>query len=381
MDYVVKDTELTGIADAIRDKGSTTDKLVFPDGFSTAIENIPTGGGGEDNLEKLMKNELTSYKVPDGITTMPPIFAYVDASNLKTLSLNDVKGIETRAFCYANLSGLTTLDLSNKSLANYTFQAAKLNGLTALNLDGATILSNCFSYANFMKLEVLDLSNATFVSSDGNFMNNSFDSLKTIKIQADRCGVIKMTTMNNLTTVELIGDTISNYCLSNCSMKSLETIDLSNITNLKSCYSFLYSATVKSTKTIENIINSFNENVTMSTSNGLFSSVAFSDGTSMNSKQKPPATIKFKLKIKNLGKLFTTYAGGTTFKAFVPSTTAIEGTVSPWGNCLSASEIYTDATEQPEIWTNPYFAMNTNKESFTVHYGVSEAEFDALEDE
>lgn len=45
-DYLTTDTELTSVADAIRAKGGTSDSLTYPDGFVSAIEAIPTGGGG-----------------------------------------------------------------------------------------------------------------------------------------------------------------------------------------------------------------------------------------------------------------------------------------------------------------------------------------------
>ena len=38
-------TDLTKVASAIREKGGTSDPLVYPDGFVTAIGNIQTGGG------------------------------------------------------------------------------------------------------------------------------------------------------------------------------------------------------------------------------------------------------------------------------------------------------------------------------------------------
>lgn len=44
-DFRVKGTDLTSIADAIRTKGSTSAEMTFPDGFISAIGNIPTGGG------------------------------------------------------------------------------------------------------------------------------------------------------------------------------------------------------------------------------------------------------------------------------------------------------------------------------------------------
>lgn len=42
----VNDTSLDSVADAIRAKGGTSDVLVFPDGFVSAISAIQTGGGG-----------------------------------------------------------------------------------------------------------------------------------------------------------------------------------------------------------------------------------------------------------------------------------------------------------------------------------------------
>ena len=42
----VNDTSLASVADAIREKGGTSDALVFPEGFVSAISAIQTGGGG-----------------------------------------------------------------------------------------------------------------------------------------------------------------------------------------------------------------------------------------------------------------------------------------------------------------------------------------------
>ncbi len=40
------DTDLTSVANAIRTKGGTSAQLAFPAGFVSAIQAIPTGGGG-----------------------------------------------------------------------------------------------------------------------------------------------------------------------------------------------------------------------------------------------------------------------------------------------------------------------------------------------
>ena len=42
--YLVTDTDLTSVANAIRTKGGTSASLTFPTGFSDAIAAIPSGG-------------------------------------------------------------------------------------------------------------------------------------------------------------------------------------------------------------------------------------------------------------------------------------------------------------------------------------------------
>lgn len=44
-EYLVNSDDLTGVADAIREKGGTNEQLVFPSGFVTAIEGISAGAG------------------------------------------------------------------------------------------------------------------------------------------------------------------------------------------------------------------------------------------------------------------------------------------------------------------------------------------------
>ena len=43
-DYLTTDTELTSVANAIRTKGGTSASLVYPTGFVSAIQNLPSGG-------------------------------------------------------------------------------------------------------------------------------------------------------------------------------------------------------------------------------------------------------------------------------------------------------------------------------------------------
>nr|DAO94700.1 MAG TPA: hypothetical protein [Caudoviricetes sp.] len=44
-EYLTNDTDLKKVADAIREKGGTTEKLTYPDGFAAAIAAISSGSG------------------------------------------------------------------------------------------------------------------------------------------------------------------------------------------------------------------------------------------------------------------------------------------------------------------------------------------------
>jgi hypothetical protein len=64
-EYLTNDIELTSVADAIRAKGGTSDPLVYPDGFVTAIGNIQTGG----SLTPGAPGDITFYDYDGTIVT------------------------------------------------------------------------------------------------------------------------------------------------------------------------------------------------------------------------------------------------------------------------------------------------------------------------
>lgn len=71
MEYKVTDAELTGIADAIRQKGGTVELLEFPDGFRSAISAISSNQilfdttSGWDNQSDLISEIDTIYVYTD----------------------------------------------------------------------------------------------------------------------------------------------------------------------------------------------------------------------------------------------------------------------------------------------------------------------------
>lgn len=50
-EYLVQDTSLTTVADAIREKGGTTAPLSFPEGMAEAVRNIQSGGGDLSSVD------------------------------------------------------------------------------------------------------------------------------------------------------------------------------------------------------------------------------------------------------------------------------------------------------------------------------------------
>ena len=48
--YLVTDTELTSIADAIRSKAGTSTSMAFPDAFVSTIEGISVGSNSADDF-------------------------------------------------------------------------------------------------------------------------------------------------------------------------------------------------------------------------------------------------------------------------------------------------------------------------------------------
>lgn len=65
--YIVSDTDMTSVANAIRTKGGTSASLTFPGGWVTAIGNISGGGGdtwswlGKNPTRIYQSNVLTTY--------------------------------------------------------------------------------------------------------------------------------------------------------------------------------------------------------------------------------------------------------------------------------------------------------------------------------
>lgn len=112
-------TDLTKVAAAIREKGGTSDPLVYPDGFVTAIGNIQTGGG-------------TTPGAPGDIT-----FYDYDGTIITSWTLEEL-AIKTALPDYPSHEGLTCQGW-NWSLADLKTTNRKMNvGAMYITDDGTT---------------------------------------------------------------------------------------------------------------------------------------------------------------------------------------------------------------------------------------------------
>ena len=82
-DYKVTDTELTSIANAIRTKGGTQAQLEFPTGFVSAVQAIPTGGGGV--IQSLSVTQNGTYNPPSGVDGYAPVTVSVSGGGGATI--------------------------------------------------------------------------------------------------------------------------------------------------------------------------------------------------------------------------------------------------------------------------------------------------------
>lgn len=121
-DYKVTDSELTGIANAIRTKGGTSSPLVFPNGFSSAIADIPSGGGST-----LVQKTITQNGTYD------PSDDSADGYSLVTVNVGSVSGNITYGFAEPDPQSGSEQDLyvHVSSISDFTILNPFYNGYNA----------------------------------------------------------------------------------------------------------------------------------------------------------------------------------------------------------------------------------------------------------
>lgn len=107
-DYLTTDTELTSVANAIRTKGGTSAQLVYPTGFVSAIEAIPTGGG------------VTEYTIQGEWRILLGIQEYLFPISENGLSLSDLS-LQDGTIIWMEFDSASSLDVWQDAYEDDTF--------------------------------------------------------------------------------------------------------------------------------------------------------------------------------------------------------------------------------------------------------------------
>lgn len=127
----VEDTSLTAVADAIRTKGGTSDELLFPDGFVSAVQGIKSG---------------TNYL---------PSFVEGNITDITADMLTGCTKIMDSAF--HNFTGLTSIDLPNSVTSIGTYAFYNCTSLTSMVIpESVTDILNSAFY-NCSKITTLEM--------------------------------------------------------------------------------------------------------------------------------------------------------------------------------------------------------------------------------
>ena len=113
--------------------------------YATAISNLPSGGGGGDDLKNLIERDITSIDIPAGTTTIGENTFWGCRSLTEVTIPNSVTSIGANAF--SGCTGLTEVTIPN-SVASIGIQAFWLcSGLTSVTIGNSVteIGENAFS--------------------------------------------------------------------------------------------------------------------------------------------------------------------------------------------------------------------------------------------
>ena len=172
------DADLTSVANAIRTKGGTSASLAFPAGFVSAVEAIPTGGGGY-SIEDIASTTGVSGDITADLTNI----------TIRTRTFQNFKGIESfhgifgnrymTQYCFCDCTSLKTLvAFSTKTGIGSTYVCS---GCTALEkVDYTTnegIATSHFSGCSVLNTLILRrTAGIVSLNSTGAFNNSPFAS-------------------------------------------------------------------------------------------------------------------------------------------------------------------------------------------------------------
>lgn len=144
------ESDLTIVADAIREKGGTSEQLEFPNGMADAVRGIQSGGNEDvDTLKKqfIVRKSLIEISIPNGVTSIGHS-AFRGCTELEKVVFNqEVKSLLHSAFALCYKLSFSELPDSIETFGESAFQSAKfVNKLVKLPNSLNTIDATVFQY-------------------------------------------------------------------------------------------------------------------------------------------------------------------------------------------------------------------------------------------
>lgn len=93
--YTVSDSELTAVADEIRTKGLTSDKLAWPDGYKSAIASISTAASSEDSASEFLHGDIPDYIKAAALEVAKKVRAVQTDESITFIAMSDSHQLDT----------------------------------------------------------------------------------------------------------------------------------------------------------------------------------------------------------------------------------------------------------------------------------------------
>lgn len=153
---LVEDTSLVAVADAIRTKGGTTNALVFPDGFVSAIEGIQSGTNYAIAIVDGSLTEITADMLEGCTKIRKNVFS--EASIYNAVLPETVTSIETNAF---RDNPLSTIVLPSKLTSIGTYAFYNCVWLTSVLIPSEVTSIGVNAFRNCSRLTTLEMKPTT----------------------------------------------------------------------------------------------------------------------------------------------------------------------------------------------------------------------------
>ena len=249
-EYIVQDTTLTAIADAVRAKKGTTEPIALTD-LATEIESIQSGSGSTSNKLALLSSanqepyvsgyvDITADDL-DGVTEIRD-YAFYDCRLIKNVDLSNIERIGQRSFygCY----NVETVKFRQDGviMQGDSFSESSI-WQNNTDSDGYTVIAGNYCYYNGDSTDLVLPSGVRVIADNSDFPRG----LTTIILPEglEYIGINAFNHRSNLTAVEIPStvNTIKPYAFSN---SGITKIDLSKNTSLKEIPNWfcLYSSSI-----------------------------------------------------------------------------------------------------------------------------------------